>query len=185
MNRLLIAIGTVLLCVSTGLNAVMIHKNQELTKEETSFRSQLIMPIGAHLSTLKGFDPDRKPVTFDAQRAQRTTVLFVFSPTCSHCAKNWVNWNAVLKSQAKIGWQAVFVNTGDRTTTDFRRTHGLENYTIIEDLTKNSVVNYRLFHTPETIILSPIGEVVNVWDGELSQAAISSITQNLEKSKLK
>ena len=137
------------------------------------------MPVGIHLPAFKGVDRNGKPVVIDPKNAGTATVLFVFSPTCSICARNWRNWNSVLESQGKLGWRPIFVNVGNHTTVDFQNSHGLEHYMIVEEVAKDTALSYRLFHTPETIVLSRSGEVMYVQDGELSPSAITSLSQKL------
>jgi hypothetical protein len=92
---------------------------------------------------------------------------------------NWPNWDLALAAQPKPNWRPVFVNMGAPTTDKFRHLHGLDRYTVLDDITKDAALAYRPFNTPETIVLNREGEVVGAWDGQLSQTVTSSLSQNL------
>ena len=179
MNKSLLTIGMFVLLVSTVVNAIMIRENRKLTAQTASLRSQLMVSTGSMLPALKGVNLGGKPIVVDSKDAEHPTVVFVFSPTCGVCLKNWPNWNSILESQAKSGWRPVFVNVGSHASPDFLRSHGLEHYSVVEDVTNDTLLSYRLFHTPQTIVLNRRGEVEYIWDGALSPASMNSLSKAL------
>jgi hypothetical protein len=178
VNKLLLAAGITVLLISTVVNAVMIRENRRLVSLASAFRGQLVLSEGDQLPPLAGVDLNGKSIVVDSKN-EIPTVLFVFSPSCSVCLKNWQNWDSILSSESRSRWRPVFIDAGGNANSDFLQTHGLPRYAVVEDVTKETFLSYRLFSTPQTIVLSRDGKVNFIWGGALSHGAMGDLSQIL------
>ena len=179
MNKVLIFTETLLLIVSTSLNVAMIRANRNLANRAEAFRSELAIPNGVVMPDLRGVDLAGKPAVIPSQNPSHPTVIFVFSPTCPSCVRNWSNWTSILSSQSRDLWRPLFINVGPPTTPEFRRLHGLDHYETLDKIDKGTIYDYRIYRTPMTIVLTSSGKVAHAWDGQLSQSLIGSFSQKL------
>jgi len=150
--------------------------NNELSVE---LRRQMTVPLGIVMPPLEGEDSSGKSLKVPAENPGHPTVLFVFSPSCHFCAKNWPNWTSILASEMKGGWRPVFVNAGTLLTPDFRKAHGIDHYITLDKTTSETQLAYRLSETPETIILNSEGRAVQTWAGELSPKVVNDFSRTL------
>jgi hypothetical protein len=179
VNKLLVVAGVLVLFSSMAANLALLRANNQLSARVGALSDQLTAPLGVSLPTLEGDDLTGKPIEIQSQNSGHPTVLFVFSPSCTVCAKNWSNWESLLTSQASLGWRPVFVNTGSHSTAQYQQSHRLDHYETIENISRNTALTYRLYYTPETIILNSEGTAVRSWVGGLSPSQISAFSQTL------
>ncbi len=132
------------------------------------------------LSELKGTGFSGEPLTLTLQKTHLTkaqpTVLFVLSPECKFCAANWVNWHSLLKdSGAKSRWQPVFLDVGPLVNADYLQRHEIDKSTLFQTVSGDTKLNFRLYSTPETIIVDKTGRARGVWRGTLNAKQMTEI----------
>lgn len=181
MIRMPVAALSLVVLSSTAANVALIAINHKLAHQIELLHEEQVVRKGVVLPPLKGVDLSGKAAYVDYKTGEQPTVLFVFSSTCSVCAKTWPQWDSVLATQKGMGWRPVFVNLGDPVTADYVASHSLDHYTTLDDITKDTVLSYRLFFTPETILLDGEGRVENVWIGQLSPDVTNSFAQTVAK----
>jgi hypothetical protein len=182
-SRLLASAGALVLFASTAANVALIVTNRHLSEHISALQAQQLAPRGAILPQLKGLDSSGKPIVLDSGIANHPTVLFVLSSTCRPCARNWPQWQRILASQKELGWRAVFINLGSRLPADYRKSHGIDAYPVVDDVSRDSTLTYRFYFTPETIVLNSQGKVVNEWVGELSPDDVGKFPQLLANAQ--
>lgn len=128
------------------------------------------------MPNLEGRDSSYAPVSLSLRNTSRPTIVFVFSPTCHYCKDNWSNWDSLLAKRANNEWRAVFLNVGTHSSEGFRQTHALGD-DLIEDVTKKTIDDYRVFYTPETLVLSRDGKIRRSWTGTLREQDMADLLQ--------
>jgi AhpC/TSA family len=181
MTKFIVGAGLVVLLSSTAANIALLRENRHLSTQIESLNNQQMTPRSVALPSLRGSDLSGHSVDIDVKNLGHPSVLFVFSPACSVCKKNWPNWDSILTSQKKLGWQPVFVNVGDRMDSQYVASHNLRSYTTLDDVSKDSVLSYRFLFTPETVILNSQGKAEYVWVGALSPEATTGFNKTISQ----
>jgi hypothetical protein len=129
---------------------------------------------------LEGLDISQRSVSLDVADPHETTVVFIFSPECGACKRNWKNWDSLLASHADGLWKPVFVNIGQPTSQEFRIYHNLQNLSLIDQASKNSVLSYRMYFTPETLVVNRDGVITGAWTGVLTDQSIKDFLHDVK-----
>ena len=179
MNKLLLGICAIVLLSSALANVLLVRECRDLSKLADSLESQGTTPKGVILPALRGDDLSGTPMTIEVKDTDRPSVLFVFSPACSVCAKNWPKWKSMLDSRKTTLWRPVFVNVGTPSSAEFRTAHGLGQFPTIDIISKDSALAYRFLFTPETIVVNTKGKAEDVWIGELPEGVAEKFPQTI------
>jgi hypothetical protein len=181
VTKPILAGGVLILLSSLGANVALIRSNRELVARVEDYRTQLLVPKGVSLPPLKGIDLSGRSTVVGFENVNRPTVLFVFSPTCSSCSINWPNWDLLSGSQKKVAWRSVFVNVGGSLPANYIHAHSLDQQLLLTDISKETTLAYRLFYTPETIVLNSQGVAIYAWVGPLTANVTSAFPQTLSE----
>jgi hypothetical protein len=165
----------VILMASTVANLMLIRSNTVLASQVEALKRQLETPLNVPLPPLEGLGLDGKPLEVAVQHSAVPTLLFVLSPECAVCANNWSRWDELLSKQAESTWKPIFVNMGSSLSQAYMRSHGLEKFTVLNNVSKNTSLAYKFLYTPETILIDRDGQAQEVWVGLLSSEVIKSI----------
>lgn len=159
----------------TGWLAAETHQHRELAAAVEQARQQRANEAGplrgSILPDLLGHDFEGKPRLIGAN-GQKTLVL-VYSDSCPACTLNWPLWTRVRDAAERSGHRVVLLNLKGPESGAYREQHQLSAALYFPDPT--TVLAYRLQYTPQTIMLGPRGDVVDVWTGVLDERAINRI----------
>jgi len=146
----------VVLALSLSVNLLIAKK---LLRAQESTASGL--PAGTTARAFDAFSPtgDRVHITFPADVP---TVLYHFSPTCSWCERNWSNISE-LATKTKGRYRVVGVSTTPVSST-FVRDRAIQ-FEIASMVSEDVARAYRLGGTPQTILVSAEGRVLEDWPG--------------------
>ncbi len=121
-------------------------------------KGALVPPIVA-----TGLDGQLDTITYAARRDDRLTVLYVFTPPCGWCARNMENFKTLLKAK---GQEARFVGLSLSPDSLAAYVHAHElTLPVLTKLSAATITAYRLGGTPQTLVISPQGRVVENWAG--------------------
>ena len=95
----------------------------------------------------------------------RNTLLYVFSPACMWSERNLANAK-VLAARAGQRYQFAALAVTEAGIADYLKAEGLD-WTVYVSPSERTQREYKLYSTPQTIELSPEGEVLKVWYGAL------------------
>lgn len=171
MPRYALTAGIALLLLS---NIVLLRANRKMAAAYNDLSSQMLLPAGYHVPTLKGKFLDGRDAALTYGVDRRYTILLVYSPACQICEDNWDNWDEIINkknSSARI----TAVDLSNITRPDYVSAHKMEKMPIIQHVDAASMLDYRLRKTPETIVIDPVGTVVGSWIGELDKKAVREI----------
>ena len=99
--------------------------------------------------------------------------MFVFSPNCVHCRRNWPAWLEIARGAGQK--RVVFVNVGEPLAPEFLRTHNFVSATVVAKADAQSILSYSLFEVPITLLISDKGRSERVWAGEVDKSRIDDI----------
>lgn len=153
----------VLLVFSLGINLLLTRRVSALKNQVKVIRSELRLTEGDKVPPLTARDPQGNIAVFDYRTNQLPTVVFVISPTCGWCTKNIMNMRA-LAEKAGDRFQFVGFSLSSKNLHDYVTQNKL-NFPMYTDLPLNPTSDYKLGGTPQTIVVSPSGEVMKVWSG--------------------
>ena len=151
----------------------LVLENRRLNAEEQFYASLRHTPTGIALPDLQGEDPNGRSLTISYQDIGRQTLLFVFSPTCPHCKRNWPVWLDLAKAAKDA--RVAFVNVGDPLPPNFSQSYSFDAAPVLAKTSPESILKYSLFEFPITIVMSPDGHSQGVWAGELSKSDAAGI----------
>jgi hypothetical protein len=186
---LLASIG--MLAMSAALNIAFMRQNTALTGRIKSLRSELQITMNVPLPELRGTDSSGLPLSLDvsgqgkAAPVARLKVLFVLSPECKFCATNWEHWQDLLTGRAKgAEWQPIFLNVGPLLDEGYIERHKMGACAIFQTVSSETLVNYRLYGTPQTIVIDRMGRARGAWKGVLAPKDMAEIRQLISDSTL-
>jgi peroxiredoxin len=156
-------IVTVLLVFSLGVNLLLTRKVSALKRQVTVIRSEFRLTEGDKVPPITAKDPQGKSAVFDYRTNKLPTVVFVISPTCKWCTQNIMNMRTLVE-KASDRFQFVGFSLSSNNLHEYVTQNKL-NFPMYTDLPLNPTSNYKLGGTPQTIVLSPAGEVMKVWSG--------------------
>jgi peroxiredoxin len=152
-----------MLVVSVALNVMLALKIRELTGMQNALRAGRELEIGTEVPPITATRLDGRSETITYADSPRPTVLYVFTPQCVWCARNLENIRTLI----------------DRKGGDYRfigislSKEGLEKYVadyqltfpIYTDIPKEAGEAYKMGVTPQTVVISPQGKVLQNWPG--------------------
>lgn len=154
-------------------NMFTMRENQRLRNLIELQRGPLYPQVGTNLPELRGQDIYGRPITISFASSSADTLMLVFNPACVHCQRNWPNWSRLVSESA--GAQVVFVNVGGALSAAFVQEHKLASATVVARPDRDSLVKYSLLETPITLRISPAGQVLGSWGGELGSSGVSEV----------
>jgi peroxiredoxin len=121
-----------------------------------------VLPLGANAPPFDAFDLDGKARRIDFRGIGGNTVLYVFSQQCSWCDKNLENIQAISR-QAAGKYRLIGISLTGKIA-DYIKETGID-FPVLERPAHATAVAYGLGPTPTTIVISPDGVVLKVWQG--------------------
>jgi peroxiredoxin len=109
----------------------------------------------------KGLDGQQEVISY--QGANQPTVLYVFTPPCSWCARNMDNFKALL-DKGSSQYRFIGLSLSEEGLTEYVRKNDLK-LSVYSSLSTGTADAYKLSGTPQTIVVSPEGHVLQNWMG--------------------
>ena len=149
-----------LLAGSVALNVVLAHNLRRFTHPIGSVES---LQVGAivppfHATDLRG---QTQTVTYD--RVFNPTVLYVFTPPCSWCARNMDNFKTLIEKDS-THYRVIGISLSEEGLADYVANYELT-VPVYSGLSLATKKAYKFSGTPQTIVVSPEGRVVQNWMG--------------------
>ncbi len=161
-----------LLCTSVGLNLLLAKRVRQLAAtigpplQEPLRVGTLVPPI-----TAKGLDGKSEIISYAG--TNRLTVLYVFTPQCVWCVRNLDNVKSLLQAKGRedrfIGLSLTEVGLAD-----YVRTNGLP-LPVFAGLSSTTRSAYKMGNTPQTLVISPEGRILQDWKGAWTDEQKSEI----------
>jgi hypothetical protein len=159
-------------------NLRLVRENRRLSATAQYYASLRHTRVGIKLPDLRGKGPDGQNLTISYKDGNQETLLFVFSPTCPHCKRNWPIWLDL----ARAGKRVVFVNVGGPLPPNFSQSYSFDSAAVVAETSSESILQYSLFEFPITMLVSKDGHSEKVWVGELDSNEVTDIKKLLAGS---
>jgi len=101
----------------------------------------------------------------DSKSSNKKTVLLVFSSQCPYCDEAWPVWRDWVGRIDSSRVHIVGVNLGPKIDPEYLKGWGIERIPVLASVDPQSVLDYRLRFTPQTIGLGVEGRVERVLTG--------------------
>lgn len=154
---------TVMLIVSVLLNVFLARKNQELTGLQNAKVAESQLKIGTAVPPIKVKSLDGRVDEISYRDLDRPTILYVFTPQCKWCARNLDNLKTL--SNEKAGqYRFVGISLSEGDLEKYASDNKLQ-FPVYTGVSSDARQIYRMSSTPQTIVISPEGVILQNWIG--------------------
>lgn len=160
--RALLVLALLLVC-SLGINMLLARRVARLTTLVSRMKSESRLTQGDKVPAITARDLQGRTAVLDYAGTNLPTVLFVITPTCGWCTKNIMNMRT-LAANASDRYRFVGLSLDSDKLVDYVKQNQLE-FPVYTELPLLPMKQYKLGGTPQTIVVSPKGEVLKVWSG--------------------
>ena len=162
-TRTALAAVAVALAVSVTLNVLLAHRVRSLTYARSASIAEYELKIGTTVPPIavKRLGGQQEFISY--QGVEQSTVLYVFTPPCSWCARNMDNFKTLLGKEAGE-YRFIALSLSEDTLAEYVAKNDLK-LPVYSGLSSETKVAYKLSGTPRTIVISPEGKVLQDWPG--------------------
>jgi hypothetical protein len=153
----------VALVVSITLNVLLAHKIRSLTYIRSARTAEYLLKINAAVPPITAKRLGRQQEVISYESTNRSTVLYVFTPPCSWCARNMGNFKTLLDKESSQ-YRFIGLSLSEEGLAAYVAKNELK-LPVYSDLSTETKVAYKLSGTPQTIVVSPEGRVLQDWIG--------------------
>ena len=164
--RTLLILGGLLVC-SLAINLLLARRVASLKRTIGVIKSESRLALGETVPPIVAKDPQGRTAVIDYGETQLPTVVFIISPTCGWCTKNVMNMRALTENVGDH-YRFVGLSLSSDKLIDYVKENQLE-FPIYTDLPVLTMREYKLGGTPQTIVVSPSGQVIRIWSGAFAE----------------
>lgn len=160
------SILTVMLICSVMLNVLLAQKVREVTGVSRLLQLRLNSPVlgpGSKAPEFWANDLGDRKTFFNYASVQVPTVIYVFTPDCHWCARNYDNIRS-LAANTSGRFRFVGVSLNDKDLVNYLAQNKMP-FEIYQTPPDDVSVAYGLNSTPSTIVVSTSGNIVQYWRG--------------------
>ena len=162
-GRHVVATGILLLLASVSLNIVLARRVWSFTHLQSSKASERLLKAGTTVAPLTAKRLDGQQEVISYQSISEPTVLYIFTPPCSWCARNMDNLKVLLdKERGK--YRFIALSLSEQTLQQYVAKNDLK-IPVYSGLSSETLKTYKLGSTPQTIVISREGKVLQDWVG--------------------
>jgi peroxiredoxin len=161
--RIAITASTVALIVSVVLNVALAHKVRSLIYGQSVRTADYKLQVGTSVPPIAAKRSDGQQELISYQGAIEPTVLYIFTPPCPWCARNMDNLKTLLDKEGGH-YRFIGLSLSEEGLAEYvaKNDLNLPNYS---GLSPETLKTYKLGRTPQTIVISPEGKVLQNWAG--------------------
>lgn len=160
--RALLILAVLLVC-SLGINMLLARRVTRLQTLVSRMKSESRLVQGDKVPGITARDLQGHTAVLDYAGTDLPTVLFVITPKCGWCTKNIMNMRT-LAANASDRYRFIALSLESDKLAEYVTQKKLE-FPVYTDLPLVPMKQYKLGGTPQTIVVSPKGEVLKVWSG--------------------
>ena len=151
------------LVMSVTLNVLLAHKVRSLDNTQSAKLADLVVQVGTTVPpvTAKRLDGGSEQISYEG--TAQPTVLYVFTPTCVWCARNLNNLKTLLANDSGQ-YRFIALSLSDEGVPQYVEKNGLK-IPVYSVISPETAKTYKLGSTPQTIVISPRGRVLQDWVG--------------------
>jgi len=151
------------LLASVLLNVVLARKVQSFRQFQSTKASDRLLKVGTTVPPIAARRLDGQPGVISYQGAEQSTVLYIFTPPCSWCARNVDNLKTLLDRE-RGQYRFIGLSLSDQALAEYVSKNDLK-LPVYVGLSPETLKAYKLGSTPQTIVISPEGKVLEDWAG--------------------
>jgi peroxiredoxin len=122
-----------------------------------------LLQLGTVVPPFEAFDLGGRLQKIGYDSDPRPTVLYVFTPPCSWCARNLDNFKTLVE-KGSGQYRFITLSLSKEGLAEYVRKNELK-VPVYSGLSQEAVKTYKLGSTPQTIVISPEGKVLQDWTG--------------------
>jgi thioredoxin-related protein len=164
-------------------NIVLLRANRRLAAARDEFQAKIELQKGARLSALTAKTFDDKDATVSFGRDERRTLILIYSPACVFCEENWPNWDRIVAAIKGDKVRLVAVDLSNLTQPDYAAAHKLDRFLLLRHPAPQTILDYRLRSTPQTILADSSGKVELSRVGLLENRDVAEILSALRSNQ--
>jgi peroxiredoxin len=161
-GKALAAIAVALL-VSVTLNLLLAHRIRTLTYGRLARVSEYKLQVGTTVPPIVAERLDGHQETISYEGGNKPTVLYIFTPPCSWCARNMDNLKTLLEKE-NGPYRVIGLSLSQEGLAEYVAKNGLK-LPVYSGLSPQTLKTYKLGSTPQTVVISPEGKVLQDWAG--------------------
>jgi peroxiredoxin len=153
----------VTLMVSVTLNVLLAHKVRSLNTVQSTRMAERLLKVGAAVPpiTAKRVDGQQEIISYEG--TNQPTILYIFTPPCVWCARNLDNFKTLLDRE-RGEHRFIALSLSDEGLAQYIAKNDLK-LPVYSELSPETLKTYKLGSTPQTIVISPEGKVLEDWAG--------------------
>jgi len=152
-----------LVLASLTVNFLQARRIWALRQELGEAKAQGELTPGASFSEIKAVDWLGKPAVVEFRSSERPTVIYVFRPSCAWCERNSASFSE-LSRLVSAKYRVIGLSLAEEGLPDFVNRNHMK-FAVYTGISAATVAQYHLGTTPETIVVSPAGTVLQDWRG--------------------
>jgi peroxiredoxin len=156
-----------LLIISLAINLLLARRVANLKRTVGTIKAESRLALGDTLPAIVAKDPQGHPAKLDYSETPLPTVVFIITPTCGWCTKNIMNMRALVENTGNR-YRFVGLSLSSDQLVDYVKENKLE-FPIYTDLPILAMREYKLGGTPQTLVVTPKGQVTRIWSGAFAE----------------
>jgi len=151
------------LALSVTLNVLLARRLQILTSAKSLAVADRSLKVGATVPPINAKRLNGGQEVISYQNTAQPTVLYILRPGCVWCTRNMDNFRTLLSDEAGQ-YRFVGLSLTEDGLSEYLEKNKLS-LTVYSGLSKQTKDAYKLSGTPQTIVVSPEGRVLQNWIG--------------------
>jgi len=156
-------VATLLLVASVSLNVVLARRIWSFTHFQSKRAAERLLKVGTTVPPIAAKRVDGQLGLISYQGSEQSTVLYIFTPPCSWCARNVDNLKTLLDKE-RGQYHFIGLSLSENSLAEYVAKNDL-NLPVYSGLSQETLTTYKLGSTPQTIVISPEGKVLQDWVG--------------------
>jgi peroxiredoxin len=154
---------TFALVTSVILNVVLAHRVRSLSYARSARIADNHLKVGTTVPPITGRRLDGERAVISYQSVNQPTVLYIFTPPCSWCGRNLDNLKALVQKDSDQ-FRFIGLSLSELGLSEYVAKNDLK-LPVYWGLSSETLMTYKLGSTPQTIVISPEGKVLQDWAG--------------------
>lgn len=147
---------------SVAINVALAHRLREFNHLLGKTSEQALQP-GTRVAPFEAVDVQGQTQTIAYSNVAKPTVLYIFTPPCSWCARNMNNFKELV-AQREGEYRFIGLSLSKEDLPGYVAKNELR-IPIYSGLSREMQKAYKLGGTPQTIVVSPEGRILQDWVG--------------------
>jgi hypothetical protein len=154
---------TLALVASVSINVLLARKVRSLDSARLAQLSEYQLKVGAKVPPINALRLGGQQETLSYRSADQPTVLYIFTPPCTWCARNIDNLETLLDEKSSQ-YRFIGLSLSENGLAEYVVKNELK-LPVYSGLSPETLKAYKLGSTPQTIVISPEGKVLQDWAG--------------------